>query len=214
MPNGNFVLRCSHNSWPHLVLESLRRCAVEDQGLRLTITSRLPAAPAAAGPSTATAPGVASGPGAAAPSAPPASVAVPSPRVTAPAGLGISVTLDNVGNAGVVEASVEETGAVHVEAAVGVEAASVHGGVGVDAAVDGPQAAVEEELGVSLSLTLPASTPSACAPGASAPGASAPARSASPGAAAPTGLSGGNSQEAEKLCKRVIIQKYGCKFNY
>merc|ERR1719195_189018 len=73
----------------------------------------------------------------------------PSTAAVAP-GLGISLALDNVGKAGVEEVSVEETGAVG------------HG-EGVDAAVDGagvdsPQATVEEDLGLGLSLTLPVST--------------------------------------------------------
>ena len=162
--------------------------AIVEEELGVSLSLTLPASTP-----SACAPG-ASAPGASAPSA---------PGAAAPAGLSISLTLEDP-EARVDEASVVET--ISVEAAVHGGDGVVHGGVGVDAAVDGPQAVVEEELGVSLSLTLPASTPSACAPGSSAPGASAPARSASPGPTTPTGLSGGNSQEAEKLCKRVIIQ--------
>ena len=195
------TLCCGHDLWLHLVLESFRRCAVAvgDRRSGKSLASRLPAARPSTARPAATAPSVA--PGATAPSAPPASVAVPSPATpAAPAGLGICLTLDNVGNAGV-----EET--IGVEAAVhGVEAA-VHDGGGVDATVDGagvdgPQATVEKDLGVSLSLTLapPAPAPSTAPRATASPGATAPGATA-PSSAAPVGLSRGNSQEAEELCR-------------
>merc|ERR1719373_1404362 len=91
--------------------------------------------------------------------APPATIAAAAPAAIAPVavavGLGISITLDNVGKAGAVESSVEKTSAE--------ETRGVGGGVGVDATVDGAgvdraQATVEEDLGIGLSLTLAPAT--------------------------------------------------------
>merc|ERR1719323_1685608 len=99
-----------------------------------------PPAAVAAAPSTVA-------PGSTAPTA----IGATSPATAAVApGISLGITLDNVGKASVEEASVEETSAVG------------HG-EGVDATVDGagvdsPQATVEEDLGLGLSLTLPVST--------------------------------------------------------
>merc|ERR1719150_1445936 len=103
--------------------------------------------PAAVAPPAAVARVSTVAPVAAAPSA--IGATSPSTAAVAP-GLSLSITLDNVGKASAVESSVEKTGAVG------------HG-EGVDAAVDGagvdsPQATVEEDLGLGLSLTLPVST--------------------------------------------------------
>merc|ERR1719270_735509 len=118
---------------------------------------RLPAAVAAPPAAVAAAPARVStvAPVAAAPAAPPASVAVVPSVAPVAVGLSISLTLDNVGKASAVESSVEEAS---VE-----ETRSVGGGVGVDATVDGAgvdraQATVEEDLGLSLSLTLAPAT--------------------------------------------------------
>merc|ERR1719270_275642 len=125
---------------------------------------RLPAAAVAPPAAVAAAPSRVStvAPVVAAPTAPPASVAVVPSVAPVAIGLGISLALDNVGKACAVKTSVEEAS---VE-----ETRGVGGGVGVDATVDGArvdsaQAAVEEDLGLGLSLTLaPASTITTAAP--------------------------------------------------